>query len=115
MEAGLGILTRMREGSLDLALLVVNPSIKSTEVARRAREIIAERKISPDTLVVANRLRGEEDLEEVRAALGNGSLVAVPEDLEIGMADFRALSSVDAAPGSPAVQALASLARSWTP
>ena len=115
MEAGLGILTRMPEGSLDRALLVVNPSIKSTEVARRAREIIAERRITSNILVIANRLRSEEDLAEVRAALGNGNLVPVPEDPAIRMADIRAISPVDAAPGSPAVQALASLARLWIP
>ena len=42
MEAGVGTLTRMDEGSLDLALLVAEPSPKSIEVAGRAAQIIAE-------------------------------------------------------------------------
>jgi CO dehydrogenase nickel-insertion accessory protein CooC1 len=114
MEAGLGMLTRMDEGSLDRALLVTDASPKSIEVTRRAREIIAERKITATTLVIANRVRGAADLEHVRLALGDVDLVAVPEDAEITRADFHGLSPVDAAPDSPAVQALTSLARSWT-
>ena len=114
MEAGLGMLTRMDEGSLDRALLVTDASPKSIEVTRRAREIIAARKITTATLVIANRVRGEADLEHVRVALGDVDLVAVPEDVEIRRADFHGLSPVDAAPDSPAVQALTSLARSWT-
>jgi len=113
MEAGLGTLTRMKEDSLDRALLVLNPNLKSIEVARRAREIIAKRKITGSTLIVGNRLRGEEDVEQVHAALGDADLVAVPEDPAIRTADFQALSPVDAAPHSPAVQELVALARSW--
>ena len=114
MEAGLGTLTRMAEGALDRALLVVNPSVKSTEVARRAQEIIAERKIGAEITVIANRLRGERDLEEIRSALDSVEVVAVPEDLEIRMADVRGLSPADAAPDSPAVRAVVSLSRTWT-
>ena len=36
MEAGAGTLTRMQAGSLDVAVLVVEPSTKSIDVPRRA-------------------------------------------------------------------------------
>lgn len=114
MEAGLGTIIRMREGSLDLVLLVVNPSAKSIEVAHRARQIIAERRITASILVVANRLRFEADLAQITSALPGLDLVAIPEDPAIGTADLQALSPVDAAPESPAVQAIAVLARSWS-
>ena len=87
---------------------------KSIEVALRAREIIAERKIAATTHLIANRPCGEEDLEQVRAALGDGDYVAVPEDAAISRADVDGLSPLDAAPHAPAIEALAALARSWT-
>jgi len=112
MEAGLGTLTRMPEGSLDRALLVTDPSPKSVDVVRRARDIIAERKITDATLVIANRLQSEADLAQVRCALGEANLLPIPEDPEVRKADFYGLSPVDITPTPPAVQAVASLASS---
>lgn len=112
MEAGIGTLTRMREGSLDLVLLVVNPSEKSLEVARRARQIIAERKIAPSCIVVANRLQGEDDLDLVLAALDTAELASIPEDPDVRHADIQGTSPIDSAPSSTAVLAVAALARS---
>lgn len=109
MEAGAGTLTRMAEGSLDLVLLVAEPSAKSIEVAHRASEIIAERKIGP-TLVIANRLRGGDDAEFIRDRLGAGELVAIPDDPAVTRADRDGLSPFDAAPGAPAVEAMVKLA-----
>ena len=110
MEAGAGTLTRMAEGSLGLALLVTEPSAKSIEVARRAGEIIAERKIAR-TLVVANRVRDAADLELIRSALPGTEVVMVPEDAEVMRADRDGLSPIDLAPDAPAVRAVAALAR----
>jgi CO dehydrogenase nickel-insertion accessory protein CooC1 len=114
MEAGLGTLTRMAEGSLDRVLLVANPSVKSIEVARRARQIIVDRNIGASIVVVANRLRDEADLVQITGALDGVDHIAIPEDPAIATADRRALSPVDEAPHSPAVEAIAALARSWT-
>ena len=109
MEAGAGTLTRMSEASLDLALLVVEPSAKSIDVAQRSAAIIAEHKIAP-TLVVANRVRDPRDLELIRAALPDREVAVVPEDAAISEADREGRSPVDTAPDSPGVQAIASLA-----
>ncbi len=109
MEAGIGILTRMPEGSLDMALLIAEPSRKSIEVARRAQEVIAERAIGP-MLVVANRVRGGQDEETVRAGLEDAELVVVPEDPEITRADREGLSPLDAAPDCDGVRAIGALA-----
>lgn len=109
MEAGLGTLTRMPEGCLDTILLVAEPSPKSLEVARRAREIITERRIAATVVVVANRVRGQADLEVIRRVLG-GDVVTVPDDDVVRDADIRGISPIDAAPDSPAVRALVELA-----
>jgi CO dehydrogenase maturation factor len=108
MEAGAGTLTRMPEGSLDLALLVTEPSPKSIEVARRAAEIISERKLGP-MLVVANKVRDARDLEMIRLALGVTELVAVPDDAEVLRADRDGVSPFDSAPDSAAVAAVSAL------
>jgi CO dehydrogenase nickel-insertion accessory protein CooC1 len=114
MEAGLGTLTRMAEGSLDRVLLVVNPSVKSIEVAQRARQIIAERNIGAPIVVVANRLRDDADLARITEALDGLDSIAIPEDPAITTADIQARSPVDEAPDSPAVATIDELARSWS-
>ena len=115
MEAGAGSLTRMAQGSLDVAVLVVEPSAKSLDVARRAAAVMRERKIG--TLVVAaNRVRSEADLDLIRSAVPGVEILAVPDDPAIAQADREARSPMDTAPGSPGVQAVRELAErlaSW--
>src|SRR5215211_984696 len=72
LEAGVGTLLRMEPGKVDAVVVVANPTAKSLEVARRAMEV-AERKA--EVLVLANRVRGEADLDTIRAALGDRELV----------------------------------------
>jgi CO dehydrogenase maturation factor len=109
MEAGVGTLTRIPAGSLDVAVVVVEPSAKSIDVARRAAAIIAERKIGM-VLAVANRLRTEDDLELIRASLGSLEILSVPEDASIAEADREARSPLDVAPESPGVTAIGAVA-----
>ncbi|MGH2444208.1 MAG: hypothetical protein ACRDFX_13715, partial [Chloroflexota bacterium] len=78
MEAGIGTLVRMAENSLDLILLLANPSEKAFEVVRRAHQVIAGRKIAPEILVLANRVRGEGDVKLTRQALGSQDITAIP-------------------------------------
>jgi CO dehydrogenase maturation factor len=109
LEAGLGTLTRLPEAALDAALLVVEPSPQSIEVARRARELIRERNIGP-TLIIANRVRAEADVERIREALDAAKVVVVPEDPAVLEADRRGVAPYDDAPHSAAVQAITALA-----
>ena len=109
MEAGIGMLTRLPEASLDLALVVVDSSVKSIEVGRRALEILLERKVGP-AIVVANRIRDEADARLVRDRLGVVDVVEIPEDAMIQEADRHGLSIVDAAGGAPAMSAAGELA-----
>lgn len=119
MEAGLGTLSRLSEGALDLVLLVTEPSHKAIEVARIAAEVLVERKVSKRIVVLANKTRNAADLERVETALravpslALVEVIAVPEDDEILGADAEGTSPIDAAPNSPAVRVLADLARSF--
>lgn len=117
MEAGLGTITRMAEGSLDVAILVTEPTPKAIEVIRRAAEIIAERRIAPRIIILANKARDGADLDRVRAllrevaSLEGVDVVVVPEDMDVLAADAQGVSPIDLAPASPAVEALAGVAQ----
>lgn len=109
MEAGSGTLTRMAEDSLDLILLVTEPSLKSIEVSRRAAAIAGERKVGP-VLVVANRVQDGADLELIRDGTGAGaSLAVIPEDPAVARAERDGVAVIDTAPAAPAVLATAQL------
>lgn len=110
MEAGVGTLTRMAESSLDLALVVADSSAKSIEVARRAFEIIGERKLGP-TLLIANKVRDDADVELISSALGRVEMMVVPEDQAILRADREGLAPYDVARDSPGVRAIEEIAK----
>jgi CO dehydrogenase maturation factor len=109
MEAGAGTLTRMPRGSLDVALLVVEASAKSIDVARRAQAILVDRHIGP-SMVVANRVRDADDLALIRASFAGFEVVAIPEDPMVSQADRDGRSPVEVAPEGPAVHAVGELA-----
>ena len=110
MEAGVGTITRMASESFDRILLVSEPTIKSTEVAKRARSIIAEARLGP-ILVVGNKIRGPEDVEMIRSELDATEVVVIPDDLSVVSADQEGLAPFDTAPDSPAVRAVGLLAK----
>lgn len=109
MEAGAGTLTRMPRGSLDIALLVVEASAKSIDVARRALAIITERQIGL-SVIVANRVRDEDDLALVRASFPAMEIFKIPEDPTVSLADREARSAIDVDGNAPAVLAVGVLA-----
>lgn len=107
LEAGVGTLIRMQEGHADTVLVIVEPSAKSIEAARRACDIATARS---HVTLVANRIVDDRDLERIRAVLGDRDLVVVPEDPSITKADRDGLAPIDAAPDSPGVTAIVALA-----
>jgi CO dehydrogenase maturation factor len=108
LEAGLGTLTRMGDTPVDVVLLVVEPSAKSVEVARRAVGLLAARPIE-QLVIVVNKVTDDTDLTGLHAMLGDHELVVVADDPEIREADRRGLSPVDHAPGSLAVATVVAL------
>jgi len=112
LEAGIGVLTRMEHGSLDVVLVVANPTPKAIEVARRAAETAVARDIR--VLVVANRVAGDEDLEAIREVLGEYDIAIVPEDPVIAGADAEGLAPIDVDDTSPGVRAIIAIGERLT-
>ena len=112
MEAGAGTLLRLEPGQVDLVLVIAERSAKSTEVARRLAEIAAAR---ARVIVVANRVRDEDDLQEMESVLAGHEIVVVPEEPAIERADRDGVAPIDADPDAPGVRALIALAERLAP
>ena len=106
LEAGVGPI--VRNGKTDIVLVVVEPSVKSIDVARRAAGAAAEQEA--EVIVVANRVRDEADVEAIEAVLGDYEIVVVPEDPVIARADEEGRAPIDLDPAAPGVRALIGLA-----
>jgi CO dehydrogenase maturation factor len=113
-EAGVGTLTRLEEQRVDTVLVVVEPTPKSLEVGQRAVQLAHDRKVGR-VVVVANRIRSDDDLATVKAAFPDVEVVAVPDDPRIVEADRKGVAPIDLDPEAPAVTALVGLARGLIP
>ena len=108
-EAGIGTLTRLGDTPVDVVLVVVEPTPKSLEVGARAAALAKERKMG-HIIVVASRIRNDEDLKAIQTALPGQEIVVVPDDPAIVAADREGVAPLDSAPDSPAVLALMGIA-----
>ena len=108
-EAGVGTLTRLGEEHVDAVVIVVEATPKSLEVGARAAALAQERTVGR-VVVVANRMRNQDDLHVVKEAFPGMEVVAVPEDPRIVEADREGVAPIDLAPDAPAVMALVGLA-----
>ena len=109
LEAGIGTMWRLNEADADVVLVVVQPTTKSIEVARRALELASER--VREVIVIANRIREDDDLSLIQDALGHDhDYVVIPEDAAIAEADRRGEAAIDIDDTSPGVLAMVALA-----
>lgn len=108
LEAGSGIVTRMDPGHVDLVLVITDPTSKSIEVARRTARSASAR--GADVMVIANRIDADDDLEAIRAPLGEHEIVVVPEDRAIRRADEQGLAPIDVSRDTPGMLVLRELA-----
>jgi CO dehydrogenase maturation factor len=108
LEAGIGTMTRMSEKGVEAVLVVVEATPKSLEVGARAAAL-AEEKSLGRVIVVANRVRGEDDLEVIRSVFPSQEVVSVPDDPAIVAADRAGVAPLDASPDAPAVRVLVGL------
>ena len=109
LEAGIGTLTRLPQAAVDAVLVVVEPTPRSVDVARRALAVAAEQQ-QGRILVVANKVMSSDDRTMIQAALGDQEICFVPADPAVETADRQGASPVDVAPDGPAVTALGDLA-----
>jgi len=108
-EAGIGTLTRLGDTPVDVILVVVEPTPKSLEVGARAVALAKERKAGR-IIVVASRIRNDDDLKAIMVALPGQEVVIVPDDPAIVAADREGVAPMDSAPDCPAVLALIGVA-----
>ncbi len=109
LEAGIETLSRVGPGAIDVALLVVEPTAKSLDVAERALEIVRDRGV-PDVVVVANRVVDDADRDLVADRFPDVDIVVVPDDPTIVRADREGRAPIDVDVDAPAVRALRRLA-----
>ena len=110
-EAGLGTILRLDGHPVDVVVVVVEPTVKSLEVGRRAAESVRAGRLGR-VVVAANRVGGPEDEARVRAAFGDAEIVLVPDDPAIVAAERDGRAPLDAAPDAPGVRALVAFAES---
>ena len=108
LEAGIGTLTRLAGESVDATVVVVEPTLRSIDVAHRA-VAVAEEQRQGRVVVVANKVSDDDDRARIRDAFGDRPLVMVPDDPAVDAADRIGVSPVDHEPGAPAVAALEGL------
>ncbi len=108
LEAGIGTLTRLAGASVDATVVVVEPTLRSIDVALRAVAVADEQR-QGRVVVVANKVGDEDDRARIDEAFAGRRMVVVPDDPAVDTADRLGVSPVDLAPGAPAVAALESL------
>ena len=105
LEAGIGTLTRLGASAVDATVVVVEPTLRSIDVARRAVAVADEQR-QGRVVVVANKVNDGHDRARIEEAFGDRVLVVVPEDPAVDAADRLGVSPVDHQPSGPAVAAL---------
>jgi CO dehydrogenase maturation factor len=111
-EASPEHLTRGTSKYADAMLAVVEPYFKSLETGRRMAELAGGLGLERVALV-ANKIRGERELEAVRefaAAQGLEIAGVVPYDESLPEAERSQTAPLDNDPSSPAIEAIAELA-----
>ena len=109
LEAGIGTLTRLPDGVIDVVVIVVEPTPRSLDVGVRAHELALARGVGR-VVVVANRVADDADRARVAEALGGLDVLEIPHDPAIAAAERDGVAPMDVAAGSPAVTALVALA-----
>lgn len=113
LEAGIGTMTRMEEKSVDGVLVVVEPTPRAVQVGMRAVELARQKGLAT-VIVVANRIRTEDDAAMIRAAFPDDEVHVVPEDEAIVRAERDGVAPLDTEPDAPAVRALVEIAQRLT-
>lgn len=112
MEAGLEHLKRGTARHVDVMLIVAEPYYRSLEAAMRTAELAEELGI-PFVRVIANKVRGKEDLAAIEAFCaqhGMTLLGAVPYDEAMIAAEREGKAPYDYAPQSPGIAAIREVA-----
>lgn len=113
MEAGLEHLSRGTGRHVSRLVAVLEPYYRAMETARNLAALAGELGIR-DVVVVANKVRDDADRQAIAAfcgAHGMRLVGEVPFDGALAEVERTGRAPIDAAPDSPAVQAIAAVAR----
>jgi CO dehydrogenase maturation factor len=113
MEAGLEHLSRGTARHVSTFVAVMEPYFRSMETARRAAALAMEAQIER-VVVVANKVRDDEDLEAIEAFCeGHGLrlLTTVPYDESLTRCERGGEAPIDYDESAPAVRAIRQLAQ----
>jgi len=106
-EAGLENLSRRIIQSVDLMIMVTDPSVRGMDTVRRLHGLTAEMGIAYKNLaVVVNRLRRDElpgHAEALIRDINAGFVLALPDDDDIGERSEEGISLADMAADNPVV------------
>ncbi len=112
MEAGLEHLSRGTGRHVSRILAVLEPYYRSMEMASRVAALAAELGVA-EVLAVSNKVRDEADraaIAEFCAGRGLNLFAEIPYDPALAAAEREGAAPIEHAAGSPAVQAIRSLA-----
>ncbi len=113
LEAGIGTLTRLPDSAVDVTIVVVEPTPRSIDVARRAVDVAIERD-QGRVLIIANKVANDDDVANITAEFPDQTILAVPNDDVVDRADREGLSPIDIDPEAPAVAAIGLVAAALT-
>ena len=84
-------------------LVVVQPTAQSALTAQRIVHLQPRRAA---TLVIANRVQGEQDVRRVEELVGESVFASIPADERVAAAERVGAAPIDHAPDSPAIAAI---------
>jgi CO dehydrogenase maturation factor len=90
-------------------LVVVQPTMQSAMTARRVARLARMRTPDAAVRVIANRVRGEDDVRHVEKLVREPVYASVPSDEDVAAAERVGRAPIDAAPDSAAVAAIEQL------
>ena len=100
MEAGIEHLTRGTAGSVDAFIVVVEPGQRSMQTAGVVRDMAKELGVK-NVFVVANKVRGAEDLDFIKKGIGDIELAGhISFSHDVMEADIKGASPYGFSPGT---------------
>jgi len=90
-------------------VVVVQPSVQSALTARRVARVARLRERGAAVVFVANRVRGEHDLQHIERLVGEPLFAAIPADDDVAAAERNGVAPIDHAPDAPAIVAVQEL------
>ena len=87
-------------------LVVVQPTMQSALTGRRILRVARARAPEATHLVVANRVRDEDDVRHVEKLVGEPAFASLPFDAEVAAAERLGLAPLDHAPQSESIAAI---------